>query len=70
MKFAQIYATKSVKAAPTVRKLEKFIDRFGAPKRFITNKGTACTSDVFKKFEEKEGILHTLDSTKHSQANC
>lgn len=49
-KFVQLYTVTSTKAAPVVQKLEGFVNRFGAPKRFITDRGTAFTSSKFESF--------------------
>ena len=68
-KFTQLYAVKDVKAITTVRKLEGLINRFGAPVRFITDRGTAFTSEAFKSFCSEHGIKHTLNSSRHAQAN-
>lgn len=68
-KFTQLYATRNVKAKTTVRKLESLVDRFGAPERFISDRGTAFNSNVFKEFCNEHGVKHTLNSSRHAQAN-
>ena len=68
-KFCQLYAVTNTKASTTVKKVEKFVDHFGAPKRFITDRGTSFTSDAFERFCKLQGIKHTLNSSRHAQAN-
>lgn len=68
-KFRQLYAVRNTKAATTVRKIDDFVNRFGAPKRFINDRGTCFTSDTFKDFCKRHGIKITFNSTKHAQAN-
>lgn len=52
-----------------MRKLEEFVQRFGAPDRFINDRGTSFTFDAFKDFCNRQGIKITFNSTKHAQAN-
>ena len=54
---------------PTVAKLEGLMKRFGAPERLVSDRGTAFTSSLFKQFCESNGIHHTLNSSRHAQAN-
>ena len=68
-KFVQLYAVKDVKASTTVAKLEMLVGRFGAPARFITDRGTAFTAGKFKDFCKAHGINHTLNSSRHAQTN-
>ena len=68
-KFCQLYPVCSVKAAPTVQQVEKLINRFGASTRFITDRGKAFDSKKFKKLCSDHGIKHTLNSSRHAQAN-
>ena len=68
-KFTQLFPVRDVKAKTTVRHLEKFVNRFGAPERFVTDRGTSFTVNDFEKFCNERGIKHTLNSSRHSQAN-
>lgn len=64
-KFSVIEAVRNTKAKCTVLRLEKF----GAPARIITDRGTCFTSQMFKTFAEKHEIKHILNSSRHPQAN-
>lgn len=68
-KFCQLYAVRDVKTSTTIRQLEKFVEKFGAPLRIISDRGTAFTADKFEIFCKNHGIKHTLNSARHAQAN-
>lgn len=68
-KFCQLFAVSNVKAATMEHKVESFIDRFGAPNRFIVDRGTAFTADGFKNCCQKHGIKITFTLSRHAQAN-
>ena len=68
-KFVQLFAVRDVKAGTAVKKLELFVERFGAPMRFISDRGTAFTSSKFDEFCSLHHIKHTLNSSRHPQAN-
>ncbi|KAK9712135.1 Integrase core domain [Popillia japonica] len=53
----------------TVKKIEVFIQRFGAPESVVTDRGTCFTSKKFENFCKEYGIRHTLNSSRHPQAN-
>lgn len=68
-KYAYIRPVRNVKATTTVQKVEEFILTFGAPRRVIIDRGTSFTSQGFQALCEKYQIRHTLNSTRHPQAN-
>ena len=68
-KFVYIVAVKDVSARITVNKVREFFDRFGAPGRVISDRGTCFTSKSFKELCELYGVKHTLNSSRHPQAN-
>lgn len=68
-KFAWLAPVSNVDAKSTVNKIEKFVNRFGAPRRIISDRGTCFTSELYQKFCLEYGILHTLNSSRHPQAN-
>lgn len=68
-KFCQFYAVKDTKSSTTVRKVEEFVHRFGAPNRIVTDRGTSFTAENFKHYCESHGIKLTLNSSRHAQAN-
>ena len=67
--FTKLFTVRDVKAKTTIRNLEKFVNRFGAPERFITDRGTSFTAEDFKKFCYDRGVKHTLNSSRYPQAN-
>lgn len=64
-----MYAVRDTKAITTIRKVDEFVQRFGAPNRFITDRGTSFTADSFKQFCDTHGIKLTFNSSRHAQAN-
>ena len=68
-KFAYLAPVKSVKTAPTIKVFAEFIDLYGSPLRLITDRGTFFTSHSFQEFCLKYGMNHTLNSSRHAQAN-
>ncbi|KRT84965.1 hypothetical protein AMK59_1319 [Oryctes borbonicus] len=68
-KFVQLEAVKNTKAEGTVTGMERFIERFGAPGRIISDRGTSFTSRSFENMCSRHGIRHTLNSSRHPQAN-
>ncbi|KAK9708168.1 hypothetical protein QE152_g27386 [Popillia japonica] len=62
-------AVRNTKSEPTIRKIEEFIERFGAPERMVTDRGTCFTSRKFEILCQQYGIKHTLNSSRHPQAN-
>lgn len=68
-KFVIFEPVKNTTAKVTIKKMEDVINRFGAPRRIITDRGTAFTAGQFADLCEKHGIRHTLNSSRHPQAN-
>ncbi|CAI6368027.1 unnamed protein product [Macrosiphum euphorbiae] len=62
-------AGKTTNAAAVVRVLDKFCSERGIPDRIITDRGTCFTANAFGKFCSDREIRHTLNSTRHPQAN-
>ena len=68
-KYLRLEALRSTNADNVVRRMENFVLEFGAPERFITDRGTCFTSAKFGEFCQKHGIDHSLNSPRHAQAN-
>ncbi|CAI6350349.1 unnamed protein product [Macrosiphum euphorbiae] len=68
-KYTHLYACRSTDAAGVVRRLIKFCDTRGVPRRIVSDRGTCFTSRSFEDFCRQRGISHTLNSTRHPQAN-
>lgn len=49
--------------------MKKFCETRGLPDRIISDRGTCFTSNAFREFCEARGIKHTLNSSRHPQAN-
>lgn len=68
-KFAVFEPVRNTSAVATIKKLDKFVNQYGAPIRIISDRGTCFTSKAFEEFCTKHGIKHTLNSSRHPQAN-
>ncbi|CAI6358840.1 unnamed protein product [Macrosiphum euphorbiae] len=68
-KYTMLYPCKTTNAAAVVRVLDKFCSERGIPDRIITDRGTCFTANAFGKFCSDREIRHTLNSTRHPQAN-
>lgn len=68
-KFVHLYPCRTTDAAGVIRILKKFCDERGIPDRIISDRGTCFTSKPFQEFCRNREISHTLNSTRHPQAN-
>ena len=68
-KFIWVVAVKSTHAHTTVKCFEDFVLKFGAPGRIVSDRGTSFTAHCFQQYFVKYGIRHTLNSSRHPQAN-
>lgn len=68
-KYIHLYPCGTTDAASVVRLLKTFCDEQGIPDRIISDRGTCFTSRTFEQFCLECQIAHTLNSTRHPQAN-
>lgn len=68
-KFVWIYATKSTTAAEVITCLDKQQQCFGNPRRIISDRGSAFTSNLFVEYCENENIEHILVTTGVPRGN-
>lgn len=68
-RYVKLYPVVSTTSAETVRCLEKFILQFGAPRKIVSDRGTAFTAKHFQEFCNKYGIEHQLIAAHYPQAN-
>lgn len=68
-KFVWLYATKTTNANEVLDKLTKQSIIFGNPRRIISDRGTAFTSNNFAEYCIKENIEHILTTTGIPRAN-
>lgn len=68
-KFVFMKAIPSTSTTPVIRFLDEIIELFGVPRRFITDRGTAFTSNVFKSYCSNLNIKHVLCATATPRAN-
>lgn len=68
-KYVLLYPCRTTDAASVIKILTKFCNERGMPDRIISDRGTSFTARSFEKFCTNHGIAHTLNSTRHPQAN-
>lgn len=68
-KFVKLYCVKNTSVKPVIRSFEQFTNNFGVPRMVVTDRGTCFTSREFEGYCKKMGIHHTLNSSRHPQAN-
>lgn len=68
-KFVWIYPTKTTNAKEVLDKLALQQQSLGNPRRIISDKGSAFTSDEFKRFCDDERIEHVFTTTGLPRAN-
>jgi len=68
-KYVHLYPSGTTDAADDIRIHKKFCDEWGIPDRIISDRGTCSTSRTFYEFCRDREITHTLNSTRHPQAN-
>lgn len=68
-KFVWLYEIRSTGVEEVIEKLKKQSSVFGNPKRIISDRGAAFTSNSFKTYCESEGIQHLLTATGVPRGN-
>lgn len=68
-KDVQLYPTRCTDAAGIIRAVTKLCEERGLPERIISDRGSGFTSQSFQEYCRLRGIQHTLNSSRHSQAN-
>lgn len=68
-KFVVLKAVKDTRTTLVIRVLKAFVLERGAPDRIVSDRGTCFTGKAFESFRAEHGIKHTLNSSRHPQAN-
>lgn len=68
-KYVCLFPTVDTSTEAVLYSLKKFIDRFGLPRKMITDRGTCFTSKRFEEYCNMQGMTHVLNSTRRPQAN-
>lgn len=68
-KFTWIFPTKGTTSKETIEKLKIHQQHFGNPTRFITDRGTAYTSNEFQEYCKDENIQHIKITTGVPRGN-
>lgn len=68
-KWVEVYEMNSCTSTALIERLYEFMSRFGLPRTFVTDNGTAFCSQDFKKFCELNGISHMTSPPYHPASN-
>ncbi|CAI6343042.1 unnamed protein product [Macrosiphum euphorbiae] len=68
-KFISLYAVKDTSADQLIERVQLFVDTYGLPRRFVTDRGSCYTSGAFELFCLQRGIVLIWNSSRHPQAN-
>jgi len=68
-KFLRLYPCKSTTSSETIRHLKEYFRSYSKPRRLISDRGSAFTSNKFKDFVKEESIEHVLIATGTPRAN-
>jgi transposase InsO family protein len=68
-KYLDITPMKEATTENTIQALRKLFSYFGLPEHIVTDNGSQYTSAEFKKFLEKNDILHTTTAPGHPATN-
>jgi len=68
-KFSRLYPCKSTKASEVIRHLREYFRYYSKPRRLISDRGSAFTSNEIKDFMKEELIEHVFIATGTPRAN-
>lgn len=68
-KFVVLFAVKSTTAEALLTCVCQFVEAYGLPREFITDRGTCYTSKAFEDYCLDQGIQLVLASSRHRRAN-
>jgi hypothetical protein len=68
-KRVKLCPTRSTKSSEVIKHLKLYFNEFSIPRKIISDRGTAFTSDEFSKFVTGLGIKRILIATAYPQAN-
>lgn len=68
-KFVWLYAVKTTSTAEVLTCLTRQAHVFGNPRRIVSDRGSAFTSNDFREYCEAEGVQHVLTTTGMPRAN-
>ncbi|CAL1672464.1 unnamed protein product [Lasius platythorax] len=68
-KFVWLFPTKSTGTNEVIESLETLFNLLGHPKRIISDRGTAFTSQNFSKYIEENDVKHVMTAVAFSWAN-
>ena len=68
-KFIRLYPCKSTTTSEAIKHLKDYFQSYSKPRRIISDRGSAFTSDEFKNFLKQQTIQHILIAVGTPRAN-
>jgi len=68
-KFVVLFAVKGTTAEALLICVGQFVEAYGLPKKFITDRGSCYTSKLFEEYCRDQGVQLVLASSRHPRAN-
>lgn len=68
-KYVRLYATKTTNTKEVLRSLNDYCRSYGIPKRIVSDRGTAFSSEEFKTWVGRKGNKHVMIATACPRAN-
>jgi len=68
-KFVVLFAVKGTIAEDLLTCVGRFVEAYGLPEKFITDRGSCYTSKLFEEYCRDQGVQLVLASSRHLRAN-
>jgi len=68
-KFVVLYAVENTGTGALLDRVKLFVNDYGLPRRFITDRGSCFTSKLFEEYFRGQGVQLVLTSSRHPRAN-
>ncbi|XP_036345562.1 uncharacterized protein K02A2.6-like [Rhagoletis pomonella] len=68
-KWPEVYTIPNITTAITIDKCREIFSRFGIPEVLVSDNGSQFTSEEFRLFMEKNGIIHKRSAPYHPSTN-
>lgn len=68
-KFVVLYAVENTGAEALLDRVKLFVNSYGLPRKFITDRGSCFTSKLFDEYYRERGVQLVLTSSRHPRAN-
>ncbi len=68
-KWLEVFRMSQITSQATITRLKRLFSAYGLPEQIVTDNATTFTSDEFRRFVKRNGILHTTAAPRHPVTN-